>query len=180
MGCSAAKNLTVEPLDGTKVTQLSNGVEIPRKLSTPRKASDVPPLEGVDPQTEFLESASHVNNVHQTTHGLSFDIPFQEEDGESIIRKHPPKRFQKLEDQQTSPTLSLVRLQEKLDDAEIRRQQILQNRVQSAQFRKVLKKQSTVYSINEDDTNHLQVPQDKPNTPFITSSNGVDNHNTIQ
>lgn len=68
MGCSAAKNLTVEPLDGTKVTHLSNGVEeIPRKLSTPRKASDIPPLEGVDPQTEFLENVSNVNNVHQTS-----------------------------------------------------------------------------------------------------------------
>lgn len=48
-----------------------------------------------------------------------------EDASESIIKKHPPKRFQKLEDQQTSQTLSIVKLQEKLDEAEIRRQQVI-------------------------------------------------------
>lgn len=59
-----------------------------------------------------------------SANGLSFDIPFEEAESESIIKKHPPKRFQKLEDQQTSPTVSLIRLQEKLDEAELRRQQV--------------------------------------------------------
>jgi hypothetical protein len=64
MGCSAAKNLTVEPIDGNKVTDLSNGHPESRKVSIPRSVSDVPPLEGEDPQTEVLEAAT-VNNLQK-------------------------------------------------------------------------------------------------------------------
>lgn len=56
---------------------------------------------------------------------MAFDIAFAEEGDESIIKKHPPKRFQKLEDTQTSPAITLVKLQEKLEEAEIRRQQVI-------------------------------------------------------
>ncbi|KAJ3666648.1 hypothetical protein Zmor_002123 [Zophobas morio] len=160
MGCSAAKNLTVEPLDGNKVTELSNGHPDTRKVSIPRSVSDVPPLEGEDPQTEVLETAT-VNNLQKGANGLSFEIAFQEEGEESIIKKHPPKRFQRLEEQQTSPTTTLVKLQEKLDEAEIRRQQILQQRVQSAKYRHTLKKQSSVTSSDED-PDHLKIPLDVP------------------
>lgn len=154
MGCSATKNLTVTELDGAT----ANGLEEPRKTSIPRRVSDVPPLVGDEPQTEMLENAN-VNNVQKTANGLSFDIAF-EDDNESIIRKHPPKRFQKLEEQQTSPNLSLTRLQEKLDEAEIRRQQILQQRIQSAKVRNQLKKQANISTENEEeeDRNHLHVP----------------------
>ncbi|KAK5650258.1 hypothetical protein RI129_001287 [Pyrocoelia pectoralis] len=176
MGCSAAKNMVVEPLGSTKVVHLSNGVDVPRILSTPKKVSDLPPLEGVDPQTEYLDSGP-LNNIHKTQNGLSFDISFENED-ESIIRKHPPRRFQKLEDDQLSSSLSLDRLQEKLDEAEVRRQQILQNRIQSAQLKKVLKKQLTINSIQEDEIDYLQVPEDKPNTPFLKNPSG-DQPNTI-
>lgn len=65
MGCSAAKNITVEPLNGNKVTDissLSNGSI--RKVSIPKSVPDVPPLEGEDPQTEVLESAM-VNNLQK-------------------------------------------------------------------------------------------------------------------
>ncbi|KAB0796870.1 hypothetical protein PPYR_10931 [Photinus pyralis] len=176
MGCTAAKNMVVEPLGNTKVIHLSNGMDASRKLSTPKKVSDLPALVGVDPQTEYLESGP-LNNVHQTQNGLSFDISFENED-ESIIRKHPPKRFQKLEDDQISSPLSIDRLQEKLDEAEVRRQQILQNRIQSAQLRKVLKKPLTVDSIQEDEIDYLQVPDDKPNTPFLKNPPG-DQPNTV-
>ncbi|KRT81577.1 hypothetical protein AMK59_6139 [Oryctes borbonicus] len=95
--------------------------------------------------------------------GLSFEIPADDENADSIIKKHPPKRFQKLEDQQTYPTLSLEKLQEKLDEAEIRRQQILQQRIQSAKHRNVLRKQASVMSAdNENGTNYLKVPEDVP------------------
>lgn len=70
MGCSAAKNLTVEPLDGTNsVTAISNGTLENgggSKRPSAIKLSDVPPLEGIDPQTEFLENGI-INNVHQTS-----------------------------------------------------------------------------------------------------------------
>ncbi|RZC35126.1 uncharacterized protein BDFB_008844 [Asbolus verrucosus] len=168
MGCSAAKNLTVEPLDNNKVTELSNG-HADRKVSIPRSISDVPPLEGEDPQTEILETTA-VNNLQKGANGLSFEIAFQEEGEESIIKKHPPKRFQRLDEQQTSPTVTLVKLQEKLDEAEIRRQQILQQRVQSAKHRNVLKKQSSVTSL-DDDPDHLKVPPDipQPSNPYDVS-----------
>lgn len=56
---------------------------------------------------------------------MSFEIAFEENNEESIIKRHPPKRLQKLEEQQTVPSdLSLEKLQEKLDEAEIRRQQV--------------------------------------------------------
>lgn len=61
MGCSAAKNLTVEPLEGSK--ELTNG-HYNRKISIPKSVSDVPALEGEDPQTEILEAAT-VNNVQK-------------------------------------------------------------------------------------------------------------------
>lgn len=56
-------------------------------------------------------------------HGLSFEIAFEDEN-ESIIRKHPPKRLLRLEDQKTNAPTSMDKLQEKLDEAEVRRQQV--------------------------------------------------------
>ncbi|KAJ8931436.1 hypothetical protein NQ314_015653 [Rhamnusium bicolor] len=162
MGCSAAKNLAVEPLDGNKSSDLSNGNGV-RKVSIP---SGIPPLEGEDLQTEMLESAT-VNNIQKGPSGLSFEIAFDEEKvEESIIKKHPPKRFQRLEEPPTSP-ITLDKLQEKLEEAEIRRQQILAQRVQSAKYRNQLKKQSSVGSNpEEEDPAHLKVPtQNPPRTP---------------
>ncbi|XP_065157807.1 uncharacterized protein DDB_G0283697 isoform X2 [Atheta coriaria] len=139
MGCSAAKNLTVEQLNGD--TGNENGTET-RKVSITRRASEVPPLQSDEPPEEVLDSGT-LNNLQEH----SF-----EEDAESIIQKHPPKRFQKLEEQeQTSPNLSLQRLQEKLDEAEKRRQQILQQRVTSAKVRKGIKKQNNIDGEGDED-----------------------------
>ncbi|XP_018574480.1 uncharacterized protein LOC108913415 [Anoplophora glabripennis] len=159
MGCSAAKNVTVESLDGNNSGELSNGNGV-RKVSVPNLS--VPPLEGEDLQAELLESAT-VNNIQKGQNGLSFDIAFEEEGNEeSIIKKHPPKRFQRLEEQPTSP-ITLDKLQEKLEEAEIRRQQILAQRVQSAKVRNQLRKQSSIGSNSaEDDPDHLKVPPEVP------------------
>lgn len=62
MGCSAAKNLAVEPLEGAK----SNGTVENRKVSLPRKNSDVPPLTSDEPQTEMLEN-TNVNNLMKSS-----------------------------------------------------------------------------------------------------------------
>ncbi|KAI4458657.1 hypothetical protein MML48_7g00015223 [Holotrichia oblita] len=165
MGCSAAKNLTVEHLDGSKVTELTsqNGDSEPRKVSIPRGVSDIPVIESTEPHTEVLGDET-LSNMHETVNGLSFEIPADDDQGgDSIIKKHPPKRFQKLEDQQTHPTLSLVKLQEKLDEAEIRRQQILQQRIQSAKHRNILRKQVSVTSNSaENGVDYLKVPEDAP------------------
>lgn len=55
---------------------------------------------------------------------MSFEIAFEDDVEDSIIKKHPPKRLQKLEEQQNVQEISLEKLQEKLDEAEIRRQQV--------------------------------------------------------
>ncbi|BES99628.1 Hypothetical protein NTJ_12445 [Nesidiocoris tenuis] len=74
----------------------------------------------------------------RTSQGLAFEVPI--EDGETnIIKKHPPKRFQKLEDQQIS-SLTHRLLDEKQAEAEQRRQQILSQRVQSAKVRQKTKR----------------------------------------
>ncbi|CAG2055606.1 unnamed protein product [Timema podura] len=63
---------------------------------------------------------------------MAFEVPVTEE---SLIRKHPPKRFQKLEDQQMTTPLSKEMLDERQAEARSRRIQILSQRVQSAKQR---------------------------------------------
>lgn len=66
MGCTAAKNMTIEPLDRNKVTELSNlQRKETRKFSITKSVSDVPPLEGEDPQAELLLEAPNVNNIQK-------------------------------------------------------------------------------------------------------------------
>ncbi|XP_018320922.1 uncharacterized protein LOC108734036 [Agrilus planipennis] len=159
MGCSAAKNVTIEPLNGHAVTTDSN---LSRKNSKANpvitKTSSDPPLESEEPQTEVLENIT-MNNVQETTNGLSFDIAFQEDDkDDSIIKKHPPKRLQKFEEPPVANPVSLEQLKEKLDEAEERRQQILQQRMESA--RNSFRKQSSIYSIDEVDMQKLIVPEE--------------------
>ncbi|XP_022904389.1 uncharacterized protein [Onthophagus taurus] len=175
MGCSASKNLTVELQGDLKtagchsvVNNDLNQLEV-RKNSVPRRASDVPPVESVEPQTEMLQENNELGtctNVQQSNNGLSFEVPMLKE-SESIIKKHPPRRFQKLEEQQTSPSLSLVKLREKLDEAEIRRQQILQQRVQSAKTRYASRSKGNKSNDEDDDDDYtddglLKVPPDVP------------------
>ncbi|XP_049806682.1 uncharacterized protein LOC126249073 [Schistocerca nitens] len=61
---------------------------------------------------------------------LAFEVPVTTE---SLIRRHPPRRLKRLEDQQLPLTHQL--LDEKQAEAEQRRHQILTQRVQSAQQR---------------------------------------------
>lgn len=64
MGCSAAKNLTVEPINPSKTA--ANDVSEPRKVSISKSVSDIPPIIGEEPQTETLDD-DVMNNVHQTS-----------------------------------------------------------------------------------------------------------------
>lgn len=63
MGCSAGKNVTVEPLTNGHTVNDKN--ETPRKVSIPRRESDVPAIVGDEPQTELLENSS-LNNIQKT------------------------------------------------------------------------------------------------------------------
>ncbi|XP_056636849.1 uncharacterized protein LOC130445305 [Diorhabda sublineata] len=137
MGCSAAKNLTVEPLDAS----LTNGhAETRTSPLAPQPQHNLPPLEAEDLQEELIENNT-VNNVLHGVNGVSFEIAFEEEDNDdSIVKKHPPKRIlERLEEPSTSP-VTLEKLQEKLDEAETRRQQILAQRIQSAGMKTQWKK----------------------------------------
>ncbi|XP_042865435.1 uncharacterized protein LOC122249015, partial [Penaeus japonicus] len=68
------------------------------------------------------------------TRGVAFEVGETNENGESLIKRHPPKKFQKLEDLQ-QPALTQEQLEEKQAVAERRRQEILTQRVQSAKQR---------------------------------------------
>ncbi|XP_052873298.1 uncharacterized protein LOC128278608 [Anopheles cruzii] len=66
----------------------------------------------------------------------AFEVPLGDpENPDGIIKKHPPKRLKRLEEQSSS-TNSLEDLEEKLATAEIRRQQFLANRSQKTTFDK--------------------------------------------
>ncbi|XP_059607680.1 uncharacterized protein LOC132255600 [Phlebotomus argentipes] len=58
----------------------------------------------------------------------AFEIPLDDDDDGSLVKKHPPKRLRRLEENPSTPP-SIEELQEKLANAELRRQQILQQRV---------------------------------------------------
>ncbi|XP_058065758.1 uncharacterized protein LOC131215387 [Anopheles bellator] len=66
----------------------------------------------------------------------AFEVPIGDPaNPDSVIKKHPPKRLKRLEEQSSS-TNSLEELEEKLATAEIRRQQFLANRSQKTTFDK--------------------------------------------
>uniref|UniRef100_A0A182MY93 Uncharacterized protein n=1 Tax=Anopheles dirus TaxID=7168 RepID=A0A182MY93_9DIPT len=66
----------------------------------------------------------------------AFEIPLGDADNpDSLIKKHPPRRLKRLEEQ-PSTTTSMEDLEEKLATAETRRQQFLANRSQKTTFDK--------------------------------------------
>lgn len=63
---------------------------------------------------------------------LAFEVPVHENE-ESIIKKHPPKRLRRLEEQQQDPKdLTHQLIDEKQSVAEARRKEILDQRIRSA------------------------------------------------
>ncbi|EEB18506.1 hypothetical protein Phum_PHUM516590, partial [Pediculus humanus corporis] len=65
---------------------------------------------------------------------LAFDIPADDE--ESIIKKHPPKKIKKLQkNENLTKTLTHEELNAKLQEAEMRRREFLNQRIQSAQIK---------------------------------------------
>nr|CAH7724269.1 unnamed protein product [Callosobruchus chinensis] len=118
MGCNSTKNLAVEPFNG----HVSDNNTQARRPFTGH-TSNIPPLEAEDLQEELLENAT-VNNVHRAANGLAFEIAFQEDD-DSTTKKHPPRRIQELlEVEKSSSPVTLDKLQEKLEEAEVRRNQV--------------------------------------------------------
>ncbi|RZF45736.1 hypothetical protein LSTR_LSTR011875 [Laodelphax striatellus] len=136
MGCGSSKSTSVTPMGGDQ-----------RPIKPP-KASKVSPMGSID---------DDISISARTSQGLAFEVPLDDdeggEDGPSLIKKHPPKRLQRLEDQQPTPNLTHQVLDEKLAEAEQRRQQILNQRIQSAKAHQ--KKKRNLLNNEEDNGNDL-------------------------
>ncbi|CAG9857249.1 unnamed protein product [Phyllotreta striolata] len=157
MGCTASKTSVVEPLDGSH----SNGhLQLKTVPVSPKQQDVLPPLEAEDLQEELLLENSSVNNMHKGTNGMSFDIAFEENEEEENPKKLPPRRILERLDG-PPPTPSLQQLQDKLEEADIRRQQILAQRIQSAKRHPFMKKLHSGSSADdEEDDGFLKIPKE--------------------
>ncbi|XP_045137744.1 uncharacterized protein LOC123520014 isoform X2 [Portunus trituberculatus] len=108
----------VDPPSSGPVIQ-SNGTE-----------HSAPTLEDNLPKSPVERKAPHSGG----TRAVAFEVG-PPDASESLIRRHPPRKFQRLEDQQQGNTITQEKLEEKQATAERRRQEILTQRVQSAKHR---------------------------------------------
>ncbi|XP_037072639.1 uncharacterized protein LOC119093738 [Pollicipes pollicipes] len=143
MGCGGSKSVAaVQPLDDeaenvSKVEVLKeNGVSdgLDRIQSVPdNHIPNGSPADQPDQTSTQLNPASppQLLPVKQAngSSAIAFEIPL--EAGESLIQRHPPKRFQRLEDNQ----LTLEIFEGKHANAAERRSKLLNQRVQSARVR---------------------------------------------
>ncbi|XP_014273310.1 uncharacterized protein [Halyomorpha halys] len=107
---------------------------------------------GADGYPEGIPSQNgDVNVPGRPPKSLAFEVPLHDDEEDNVIKKHPPKRLQRLEDQQLPP-LTHEALDEKQAEAEQRRLQILNQRIQSAKARQKLKRS---LAITGDSNGHL-------------------------
>ncbi|XP_075227583.1 uncharacterized protein LOC142328025 [Lycorma delicatula] len=129
MGCGASKATSVAPAD--------SNFPIPKTNNPNNSATHVSPLSSGNMSDDEISISARASQ------GLAFEVPLHDDsednNSSSLIKKHPPKRLQRLEDQQITP-LTHELLDEKQAEAEQRRQQILSQRVQSAKARQKLKR----------------------------------------
>lgn len=96
-------------------------------------ADDVAPQEKQEIQKKYRQILSYTFILIQYVHhvcfpfhkapGEAFEVPF--EPGESLIKKHPPKRvLQRLADTSNTSTVNLKDVEDKLANAEIRRNNV--------------------------------------------------------
>ncbi|XP_063863822.1 uncharacterized protein LOC135102445 isoform X2 [Scylla paramamosain] len=112
----------VDPPSSGPVIQ-SNGTE-----------SSTPTLEDNLPQSPLERKAPNSGG----TRAVAFEVG-PPDASDSLIRRHPPRKFQRLEDQQQANTITQEQLEEKQATAERRRQEILTQRVQSAKHRSAMR-----------------------------------------
>ncbi|CAG9769148.1 unnamed protein product [Ceutorhynchus assimilis] len=165
MGCNAAKNVAVVPIDGKEI---GGPNDVREKISQSKKIESKNKSEP-DFQIEELENAN-VNNFQKAEHGMSFEISFDQTDDRAgdAAQKPIPKRIIELQESENKAQVTLEDIKEKLEEAEIRRQQILNQRIQSANL---LKKPRTSDIVESDieieqSPHHLGVPKEsKPHPP---------------
>ncbi|XP_067143058.1 stathmin domain-containing protein 1 [Centruroides vittatus] len=93
---------------------------------------------------------------------VAFEIPMEE--NESVVKKHPPKRLQKLEEQAQQSSIKIADIEEKQQKAEERRQEILQERIRSSKkaqkiFEKGREKADEMEQITEEGANSGENPE---------------------
>ncbi|XP_050689726.1 uncharacterized protein LOC126982045 [Eriocheir sinensis] len=86
-------------------------------------------------EDQLPESTLQHASAHSGGRAVAFEVRPPDANNESLIRRHPPRKFQKLEDQQQNSIITQEQLEEKQAIAEKRRQEILSQRVQSAKHR---------------------------------------------
>ncbi|KAK9498464.1 hypothetical protein O3M35_003099 [Rhynocoris fuscipes] len=141
MGCSATKVAipVTEPAESSANNTEQNNESSTAKLSETFTV----------PADTIATESGDITISARTSNGLAFEVPMNED--ENVIKKHPPKRFQRLEDQQITGLTHRL-LDEKQAEAEQRRLQILSQRIQSAKNRQKLKRPFT---------NNVQIPNNE-------------------
>nr|CAD7259314.1 unnamed protein product [Timema shepardi] len=129
MGCgSSNRTSSVAPEESTGTPPTHDGSDHNRHTPSLQSPADDSPSDSV----RLSSSSPSLAPRRPVAQPMAFEVPVKEE---SLIRKHPPKRFQKLEDQQMTTPLSKEMLDERQAEARSRRIQILTQRVQSAKQR---------------------------------------------
>uniref|UniRef100_A0A182P9N6 Uncharacterized protein n=1 Tax=Anopheles epiroticus TaxID=199890 RepID=A0A182P9N6_9DIPT len=106
----------------------------PSNAAVPVTGEGVSTISKLVYRSTFLLTLSSV--IFRIARPEAFEIPLGDaEHPDSLIKKHPPRRLKRLEEQ-SSTTPSIEDLEEKLATAETRRQQFLANRSQKTTFDK--------------------------------------------
>jgi len=141
MGCGGSKDVVVS----TNVTEDNNNTETKdvvtsnqRKLAETLNHSDLPgAVTGTDDDIRSDSSNSKTSTTSSSSSStgkvrekaLAFTVPGDEGDP-SLIKRHPPLRFRRLEDQQVEISQEMINV--KQAEAEKRRTAIIQERAKSA------------------------------------------------
>ncbi|KAF2361107.1 Protein of unknown function DUF4619, partial [Trinorchestia longiramus] len=98
-----------------------------------RPKSDGQRINGILTDRRGLKEVSSPRNSSGRSKNLAFEVPALDNGGgDSLIKRHPPKKFQKLEEQLSDANITQELLEEKQAIAEKRRKEILSQRVKSA------------------------------------------------
>lgn len=136
MGCGGSKNEVIktssditEEADNNNITK--NKAVTQTKETLAADATDLPGAveDRVETESEGFGSSA-ASSAGKREKALAFTVPGDEDRDPSLIRKHPPLRFRKLEDQQVEISQEMINI--KQAEAEKRRSAIIQERAKSA------------------------------------------------
>ncbi|GAB6020618.1 hypothetical protein CHUAL_003293 [Chamberlinius hualienensis] len=134
MGCGSSKTDGVNPSKRSSKKKLANNENVNGKENKSPMVNNARPKKDAEHMAD-LPGAVPESESELMPKPVSFEISAKDEkeraNKESIIKKHPPKRLQKLEDQNEVTTQKIL---EKQMSAKERRTQHLQERIQSSKL----------------------------------------------